>query len=148
MTNPGGGEAHKLIRDLGAESEAYPMWCSCGRNSVQAISRPTHRKIEKNELVQVQIGARLGGYASSIGRPLVFGQPSAELRRFIQTGLEAHRLVIGSLKAGVPANRSTRCTGVSPRQRRAAHPQAPPRTGLMEEHPWIEKSLTTCWKKT
>ncbi len=138
------GEAHKLIRDLGAESEAYPMWCSCGPNSVQAISRPTHRKIEKNELVQVQIGARLGGYASSIGRPLVFGQPSAELRRFIQTGLEAHRLVIGSLKAGVPANRVDAIYREFLRGRNAeqlilygpCHG-----TGLMEgEHPWIEKS--------
>lgn len=138
------GEAHKLIRDLGAECEAYPMWCSSGRNSTQAISRPTHKKIEKNELVQVQIGARLGGYASSIGRPLVFGGAPPETRRFIETGLEAHRRVIAHLKAGVPANRIDALYREFLRSRDAeqlilygpCHG-----TGLMEgEHPWIEKS--------
>jgi Xaa-Pro aminopeptidase len=138
------GEAHKHIRDLGAESEAYPLWCSCGQNTTQAISRPTHRKIGKNEPVQVQVGARLGGYASSVGRPLVFGKAPEDLRRFIQTGLEAHRLVIDSLKAGVPAKRIDALYRGFLRGRNAeqlilygpCHG-----TGLMEgEHPWIEKS--------
>jgi Xaa-Pro aminopeptidase len=137
------GEAHKLIRDLGAESEAYPMWCACGPDTVQAISRPTHKKIVKNELVQVQVGARLGGYASSFGRPLVFGRASPQLRRFIETGLGAHRLVIDSLKAGVPADRIDAVYREFLRARDAeqlilygpCHG-----TGLMEgEHPWIEK---------
>jgi Xaa-Pro aminopeptidase len=138
------GEAHKLIRDLGAECEAYPMWCSCGSNSTQAISRPTHRKIGKNELVQVQIGARLGGYASSIGRPLVFGSPAQEVRSFIETGLGAHRKVVDSLKARVPASDIDAVYREFLRARNAeqfilygpCHG-----TGLMEgEHPWIEKS--------
>jgi len=138
------GAAHKLIRDLGAECEAYPMWCSSGPNTVQAISRPTHRRIERGELVQVQIGARLGGYASSIGRPMVFGTPSPEVRRFIETGLEAHRRVIDSLKAGIPANRIDAIYREFLRSKNAeslilygpCHG-----TGLMEgEHPWIEKN--------
>jgi len=138
------GEAHKLIRDLGAESEAYPMWCSSGPNTVQAISRPTHREIGKGELVQVQVGARLGGYASSIGRPLVFGKAPEDLRRFIQTGLEAHRLVIDHLKAGVPASGIDALYRDFLRGRNSEHLilYGPCHgTGLMEgEHPWIEKS--------
>jgi Xaa-Pro aminopeptidase len=138
------GEAHKLIRDLGAESEAYPLWCASGADSVQAISRPTHKKIEKGELVQLQIGARLGGYASSIGRPLVFGSAPSELKRFIQTGLEAHRVVIANLKAGTPANRVDAAYRNFLQQKDAEHLilYGPCHgTGLMEgEHPWIEKS--------
>jgi Xaa-Pro aminopeptidase len=138
------GEAHKLIRDLGAESEAYPMWCSSGHNTVQAISRPTHTKIEKNELVQVQVGARLGGYTASIGRPLIFGKAADDVRRFIETGLEAHRLVIDNLKAGVPASRIDAIYRGFLRGRNAEHLilYGPCHgTGLMEgEHPWIEKS--------
>jgi Xaa-Pro aminopeptidase len=138
------GEAHKLIRDFGAESEAYPLWCSTGSNSVQAISRPTHKKIEKGELVQLQIGARLGGYASSIGRPLVFGSASSELKRFIQTGLEAHRVVVANLKAGTPANLVDAAYRHFLKNKDAEHLilYGPCHgTGLMEgEHPWIEKN--------
>ncbi len=138
------GEAHKLIRDLGAECEAYPMWCIGGRNTMQAISRPTHRRIARNELVQVQIGARLGGYASSVGRPLVFGKAPAEVRQFIETGLGAHRVVIDSMKTGIPAARINAIYREFLRSRNAENLilYGPCHgTGLMEgEHPWIEKS--------
>ncbi len=138
------GIAHQLIRDFGAESEAYPLWCSCGTDSIQAISRPTHRRIEKGELVQVQIGARLGGYASSIGRPMVFGKASPELTRFIRTGLEAHQVVRDSLRGGVPA-RDVDARYRDFLRRNNAEDQilyGPCHgTGLMEgEHPWIEKT--------
>lgn len=138
------GEAHRLIRDLGAESEAYPMWCSCAENSTQAISRPTHRKIVRGELVQIQVGARLGGYASSIGRPLVFGSASPELKRFIQIGLEAHAVVRSALRGGIAARE------VDARYREYLRSQGAEAyllygpchgTGLMEgEHPWIERN--------
>ena len=138
------GEAHRLIRDFGAESEAYPLWCSCGQNSTQAISRPTHRPIEKGQLVQVQIGARLGGYASSIGRPLVFGKASPELARFIRVGLEAHREVTAILKEGIPAKDVDARYRDFLRQNGAEEQMlyGPCHgTGLMEgEHPWIEKT--------
>jgi Xaa-Pro aminopeptidase len=138
------GEAHKLIRDLGAECEAYPMWCSAGENTTQAISRPTHRRIQEGEMVQIQVGARLGGYASSVGRPLVFGSAPGELRRFIQIGLDAHRAVIGRLKEGIPAKEVDAAYRAFLAERGAerfmlygpCHG-----TGMMEgEHPWIEKN--------
>jgi Xaa-Pro aminopeptidase len=138
------GEAHRLIRDFGAESEAYPMWCSCGTNSTQAISRPTHRRIAPGELVQIQVGARLGGYASSIGRPMVFGNAPEELRRFISTGLEAHRVVRDTLRGGLAARE------VDARYREFLRSRDAEKcilygpchgTGLMEgEHPWIERN--------
>jgi Xaa-Pro aminopeptidase len=138
------GEAHKLLRDFGAESEAYPLWCSCGENTTQAISRPTHRRIEKGQLVQVQIGARLGGYTSSIGRPLVFGNAPTDLARFISVGLEAHREVAAILREGIPA-REVDARYRAFLRRNGAEEQmlyGPCHgTGLMEgEHPWIEKT--------
>jgi Xaa-Pro aminopeptidase len=138
------GEAHKLLRDFGAESEAYPLWCICGESTTQAISRPTHRRIEKGQMVQVQIGARLGGYASSIGRPIVFGKAPADLVRFIRVGLEAHRVVAAVLREGIPAKE------VDARYRDFLRENGAEEqmlygpchgTGLMEgEHPWIEKT--------
>jgi Xaa-Pro aminopeptidase len=138
------GEAQRLIRDFGAEGEAYPFWCISGENTNQAISRPTHKKIKKGELIQIGIGARLGGYASSFGRQIIFENAPNDVIELIKIGLEAQRTVINNLKAGVEAKKidaiyrdflksksASECMLYGP-----CHG-----VGLMEgEHPWIEKT--------
>lgn len=137
-------EAEYFIRKFGAENEAYPMWCVSGENSTHAIARPSYRKIQKGEIIQVQVGARLEGYASSIGRPIIFGPAPQEILDLVKIGLEARNLVIDNLKAGVEArkidaiyreflnkNNALECMIYGP-----CHG-----IGLMEgEHPWIEAS--------
>jgi len=137
-------EAEYFIRKFGAENEAYPMWCVSGENSTHAIARPSYRKIQKGEIIQVQVGARLGGYASSIGRPVIFGPARKEVFNLVKIGLEARNLVVDNLKAGVEArkidaiyreflnkNNALECMIYGP-----CHG-----IGLMEgEHPWIEAS--------
>ena len=51
----------------------------------------------------LQIGARVDGYASSIGRPVVFGKATAEQKELIEVGYKAQEKVIEMLRAGVPA---------------------------------------------
>jgi Xaa-Pro aminopeptidase len=138
------GELQRLIREFGAESEAYPFWCISGENTNQAISRPTHRELKKGEMIQSCMGARLGGYASSFGRPFVFGSAPERILDLIRIGWEAQKTVIASIKEGVEAseidskyreilkkNNAVECMLYGP-----CHG-----TGLMEgEHPWIEKT--------
>jgi len=135
-------EAEYFIRKFGAENEAYPMWCISGENSTHAIARPTHKKLQKGEMIQIQIGARLGGYASSIGRPVVFDPAPQEVLDLMKIGLEARNLIVSNLKAGIEArkidtlyqdflkkNDALECMIYGP-----CHG-----VGLMEgEHPWIE----------
>jgi len=135
-------EAEYFIRKFGAENEAYPMWCISGENSTHAIARPSHKKIKKGEMIQIQIGARLGGYASSIGRPVIFGPAPQEILDLMKIGLEARNLIVGNLKAGIEAckidalyrdflkkSNALECMIYGP-----CHG-----VGLMEgEHPWIE----------
>ena len=135
-------EAEYFIRKFGAENEAYPMWCISGENSTHAIARPSHKKIKKGEMIQIQIGARLGGYASSIGRPVIFGPAPQEILDLMKIGLEARNLIVSNLKAGIEAckidalyrdflkkSNALECMIYGP-----CHG-----VGLMEgEHPWIE----------
>lgn len=97
------GLALGKMHELGAERESYPVWVLTGKGSNQAISRPRNKKIEKGDMTFIQIGARVDGYASSIGRPVVFGKATEEQRSLIETGYKAQAAVIGMLKAGVPA---------------------------------------------
>jgi len=135
--------AEKVIRMHGAESEAYPMWALAGSTTAQAIGRPDPaRIIEKGQLVQLQFGARISGYASSVGRPVLMGKVPDEVMDLVKIGLEAHLMTFEWLKPGIPAREVDRqyreflkkygaegCNLYGP-----CHG-----TGLMEgEHPWIE----------
>ena len=83
------GLALGKMHELGAERESYPLWVLTGKGSNQAISRPRNKAIEKGDMTFLQIGARVDGYASSIGRPVVFGKATEEQRKLIETGYKA-----------------------------------------------------------
>lgn len=98
------GLALGKMHELGAERESYPLWVLTGEGSNQAISRPRHKKIEKGDLTFLQIGARVSGYASSIGRPVVFGKMTSEQRNLIDVAYQTQEFVLSKIKAGVTAS--------------------------------------------
>lgn len=97
------GLALGKMHELGAERESYPMWVLTGDGSDQAISRARHKVIKEGDLTFLQIGARYAGYASSIGRPVIFGKATSEQRALIEAGYEIQETVLSAIKAGVPA---------------------------------------------
>ncbi len=97
------GLALGKMHELGAERESYPFWVLAGEGGDQAISRARHKLIECGELVHLQFGARYNGYASSIGRQIVFGKAADWQREMIEAGYTGRNAVIASMRAGVPA---------------------------------------------
>ncbi|MDD5522979.1 MAG: Xaa-Pro peptidase family protein [Kiritimatiellae bacterium] len=97
------GLATAAMLNSGAEATGYPVWCCSGPNSNQAISRPTHRRIQAGEIVQVCVGAKVSGYSNSIGRPLVMGHCDQEIRRFLEVGHDAEEMTIDLMRSGTPA---------------------------------------------
>ncbi len=97
------GMALGKMHELGAERESYPVWVLTGDGSHQAISRPRHKVIQPGDLTFIQIGARVDGYASSIGRPVVFGHATEEQKALINAGYTGYKAVTSALRAGVPA---------------------------------------------
>ena len=95
------GIATAAMTAAGAECTGYPIWCCSGPNSDQAISRPTMRKVQCGEIVHFSIGAKIEGYSSSIGRPVVLGHCPDELRKFLQVGLDAANMTFDVMRAGV-----------------------------------------------
>lgn len=98
------GLALGKMHELGAERESYPLWVLTGEGSNQAISRPRNKEIKKGDMTFIQIGARVDGYASSIGRPVVFGKATKEQRELIEVGYRAQKDVIARLRAGAIAS--------------------------------------------
>ncbi|MDZ4199999.1 MAG: Xaa-Pro peptidase family protein [Kiritimatiellia bacterium] len=97
------GIAQREIYKHGGEYEGHALYCFCGPATNNAISRPTHNKIRKNEVIQLNIGARVGGYSSSVGLPFSIGPLPERKRRLVDFGLEAHLHTLTLLKPGKPA---------------------------------------------
>jgi Xaa-Pro aminopeptidase len=97
------GIVYESLYRHGAEAEGFPNYVFGGRKTRNAIARATYDTIKKGELIQLCIGARYGGYAASVGRPIVFGTMPAEMKRHVQFGLDVHRKTYEWIKEGVIA---------------------------------------------
>ncbi len=97
------GIVQKELYAHGAEYEGHPTYVLAGRNSNHAIGRPGYEKLGKNRLIQLNIGARFGGYSSSIGCPVCIGKMNPEMRRLVEAGLKLHFKTREWMKAGVVA---------------------------------------------
>jgi len=86
-----------------AENYAFTPFVLSGNRTNQAISRASHKVIQRNEPIQFSFGCKYKGYASSIGRPLCIGTMPPKYRDLVKVGIEAQECVIASLKPGIPA---------------------------------------------
>ena len=69
-----------MIYENGAEYEGLPMYVFSEKSTSHAISRSSHKVIEKGDLVQLNLSAKVDGYSPSIGMPISMG-PLTGLKR-------------------------------------------------------------------
>ncbi|MBQ3038066.1 MAG: aminopeptidase P family protein [Clostridia bacterium] len=98
------GIAQKVIYEEGAEYEGLPMYVFSEASTRHAISRSSYRKIEKGDIVQLNLSAKIDGYSPAIGLPVVMGKLEGERRRIVDFCLQAHDWTVNQLKAGVMAS--------------------------------------------
>lgn len=97
------GIAQRELYKYGAEYEGHALYVFCGQATCNAISRPTHNTVKPNEVIQLNIGARVWGYSSSVGLPCSIGPLPDRKRRLVEFGLEAHFKTMDLMRAGKPA---------------------------------------------
>ena len=102
------GVALGKMHELGAERESYPLWVLTGDGSDQAISRARQKEIKPGDFTFLQIGARYEGYASSIGRPVIFGKASEEEKQLIAAGYIGQNTVFNNIRDGLCAGELAR----------------------------------------
>ncbi len=98
------GIAQKAIYENGAEYEGLPMYVFSEKSTRHAISRSTYREIQKGDIVQLNLSAKVCGYSPSIGMPISMGPLVGRKREVVEFGLEAHRWTYDQLRAGVMAS--------------------------------------------
>ena len=98
------GIAQRVIYEEGAEYEGLPMYVFSEASTRHAISRSSYRTINKGDIVQLNLSAKIDGYSPAVGLPVVMGKLEGERRRIVDFCLQAHNWTVDQLKAGVLAS--------------------------------------------
>jgi Xaa-Pro aminopeptidase len=89
------------MRRKGASGESFEAIVAAGPRSALPHARPTARRIGKNELVVLDLGAILRRYCSDLTRTVYVGKASGRIRQWYRAVLDAQTAAINALKSGV-----------------------------------------------
>jgi Xaa-Pro aminopeptidase len=92
------------IRKLGAERTAFETIVASGPRSALPHAQPSQRITGENELLLIDMGATLEGYASDMTRVVFLGRPSSRIKRLYNAVLEAQKAAIDAVRPGVTAS--------------------------------------------
>lgn len=88
----------------GAESTSFETIIAFGENSASPHHKPSDKKLEKNDLILVDFGAKLKGYCSDMTRTFCLGEPDPKLDTIHSIVAEAQNYALKHIKAGMTCN--------------------------------------------
>jgi Xaa-Pro aminopeptidase len=94
-------EMEYQMRRSGASGPAFETIVAFGDRSALPHARPTAKRLRKNELVVLDLGAILAHYCSDITRTLYVGRAPARVKEWYRAVLEAQTAAIAAVRAGV-----------------------------------------------
>ncbi len=97
------GIAQRVVYENGAEYEGLPMYVFSEASTRHAISRSSYREFQKNDIVQLNLSAKIDGYSAAIGYPICLGKLEGARRDTVQFCRDAHAWTEKQVKAGVYA---------------------------------------------
>jgi Xaa-Pro aminopeptidase len=93
------------MRALGAEKPSFETIVAIGERSALPHSTPTGRRLAENELLLIDMGASLDGYASDMTRMAFAGAPPKQIREMYRAVREAQLAAIDAVRPGVTGGR-------------------------------------------
>lgn len=96
------------MRRLGAEKAAFETIVAVGPRSALPHAQPSRQQTAVNELLLIDMGAFLDGYASDMTRMVFFGQPGRRVRSMYKAVKTAQLAAIDAVRAGVEARQVDR----------------------------------------
>jgi Xaa-Pro aminopeptidase len=88
----------------GAEGPAFETIVASGRRAALPHARASAKRLEADELVILDLGAILAGYASDMTRTVYLGKPGRRVRSLYGAVLEGQQRAIEALRSGVRAS--------------------------------------------
>jgi Xaa-Pro aminopeptidase len=93
------------MRVLGAEKPAFDTIVAAGARSALPHAQPTKQRLEGNEILLIDMGAMLDGYASDMTRVVYLGDPPKRVREMYKAVAEAQLAGIDAVRPGVTASK-------------------------------------------
>jgi Xaa-Pro aminopeptidase len=91
------------MRRKGASGPSFETIVASGPRSALPHARPTEKRLQKNELVVLDLGAILRHYCSDLTRTIYLGRAPARIRRWHKAVEQAQQAAHDALRAGVTA---------------------------------------------
>jgi Xaa-Pro aminopeptidase len=88
------------MRRLGAEAAAFETIVAAGPRSALPHAKPGDARLEKDQLLLIDMGATLNGYTSDMTRMAHFGKPPKKVREAYDRVLEAQLAAIAAVRPG------------------------------------------------
>ena len=95
-----GAEIEYQMRKRGASGPAFESIVAFGERSALPHARPTAKRLRKNELVVLDLGAILGHYCSDITRTVYVGKAPKQVKEWYKAVLEAQMAAIEAARSG------------------------------------------------
>jgi Xaa-Pro aminopeptidase len=96
-------EVDFLMRKFGAEGPSFETIVASGPRAALPHARPTSKRLRRNELVVLDLGAILRHYCSDMTRTVYLGKAPKRVKTWYKAVLEAQAAGIAALGAGVEA---------------------------------------------
>ncbi|MCI0182757.1 putative peptidase [Acidibacillus sp. S0AB] len=96
-------ELEYQMRKLGSEGTPFGTIVGSGPRGALPHGGPTTKQIEQGELVVLDYGALIAGYAADTTRTIAFGEPSIEARKVYDVVLLAQETAVDGVVAGITA---------------------------------------------
>ncbi|MBV9265662.1 MAG: aminopeptidase P family protein [Acidobacteriaceae bacterium] len=93
-------EIEYRMRRLGADGPAFETIVASGARTALPHAHPTDRPIQPDQLLLVDMGARVAGYCSDMTRTHAVGKLNPKVRRMYRAVLESQLAAIDSVKPG------------------------------------------------
>lgn len=90
----------EMIR-CGAQSLAFDNIVAFGENSAKPHHQSGNKKLEKNDLILIDIGCKANGYCSDMTRTFTIGEPNPQLVSVHSIVAEAQNYALKNIKAGM-----------------------------------------------
>ncbi len=97
-------EIEYRLRKKGASGAAFPTIVASGARAALPHAPPTEKRLRKNELVVLDLGAILAHYCCDLTRTVYLGRAPVRIRRWYEAVREAQGAAHGALRAGVAAS--------------------------------------------
>lgn len=94
-------EIEYQIRQRGASGPSFDTIVAFGPRTALPHARPTARKLRRNELVVLDMGAILAGYCSDMTRTVYLGKAPKRVLGWYRAVWEAHQAALATVRAGV-----------------------------------------------